>query len=115
MVLTSAVLLQGDWGTQFGMLIQYLAEAREAGLADPTIADLTLPELQVHQPSFAHVKATAFCTSAHLHMHMQTQQLCLNLMLACLALIISLVLYFHVLLHGVCNQLSESCCNGTNI
>ena len=36
-------------------------------------------------------------------------------MLACLALIISLVLYFHVLLHGVCNQLSESCCNGTNI
>ena len=29
------------------MLIQYLDEAREGGLADPTIADLSLPELQV--------------------------------------------------------------------
>lgn len=36
----------GDWGTQFGMLIQFLAEARPDGLADPTIADLALPELQ---------------------------------------------------------------------
>ncbi len=41
------VVLQGDWGTQFGMLIQFLAEARPDGLADPTIADLALPELQV--------------------------------------------------------------------
>ena len=29
------------------MLIQFLAEARPDGLADPTIADLALPELQV--------------------------------------------------------------------
>ena len=42
-----SALLQGDWGTQFGMLIQFLAEARPQGLADPTIADLALPELQV--------------------------------------------------------------------
>lgn len=41
------IVLQGDWGTQFGMLIQFLAEARPDGLADPTIADLALPELQV--------------------------------------------------------------------
>ncbi len=42
------IVLQGDWGTQFGMLIQFLAEARPDGLADPTIADLALPELQVY-------------------------------------------------------------------
>lgn len=41
------VCVQGDWGTQFGMLIQFLAEAREAGLADPSIAKLSLAELQV--------------------------------------------------------------------
>jgi len=48
-------VLQGDWGTQFGMLIQFLAEARPDGLADPTIADLALPELQV-------CFCLAFCT-----------------------------------------------------
>lgn len=43
----AGIVSQGDWGTQFGMLIQFLAEARPDGLADPTIADLALPELQV--------------------------------------------------------------------
>ncbi|KAL3157657.1 hypothetical protein ABBQ32_012100 [Trebouxia sp. C0010 RCD-2024] len=36
----------GDWGTQFGMLIQFLAEAGPGGLTDPAIADLELPQLQ---------------------------------------------------------------------
>jgi hypothetical protein len=34
---------QGDWGTQFGMLIQYMAEKREGGLnaaTDEDVADL---------------------------------------------------------------------------
>ena len=39
--------LQGDWGTQFGMLIQFLAEEAPGGLTDPSIADLELPQLQV--------------------------------------------------------------------
>jgi hypothetical protein len=41
--LTSPPLLQGDWGTQFGMLIQYMAEKREGGLnaaTDEDVADL---------------------------------------------------------------------------
>ena len=38
--------LQGDWGTQFGMLIQFLAEEAPGGLTDPSIADLELPQLQ---------------------------------------------------------------------
>lgn len=40
-------VLQGDWGTQFGMLIQFLAEQGSGGLTDPAIADLELPQLQV--------------------------------------------------------------------
>ncbi len=35
--------LQGDWGTQFGMLIQYIAEKRPEGLnaaSDEDVADL---------------------------------------------------------------------------
>lgn len=40
-------VLQGDWGTQFGMLIQFLAEAGPGGLTDPAVADLELPQLQV--------------------------------------------------------------------
>jgi arginyl-tRNA synthetase len=36
----------GDWGTQFGMLIQYLAEKREGGLQDPTLADMDISDLQ---------------------------------------------------------------------
>ena len=40
-------VLQGDWGTQFGMLIQFLAEAGSGGLTDPAIADMELPQLQV--------------------------------------------------------------------
>lgn len=35
--------MQGDWGTQFGMLIQYMAEKREGGLnaaTDEDVADL---------------------------------------------------------------------------
>ena len=40
-------VVQGDWGTQFGMLIQFLAEAGPGGLTDPAIADLELPQLQV--------------------------------------------------------------------
>lgn len=43
--------LQGDWGTQFGMLIQFLSEAGPGGLTDPAIADLELPQLQVCLPS----------------------------------------------------------------
>ena len=40
--------VQGDWGTQFGMLIQYLAESRPGGLADPTISELAIHDLQVN-------------------------------------------------------------------
>ena len=35
--------MQGDWGTQFGMLIQYMAEKRPGGLnaaTDEDVADL---------------------------------------------------------------------------
>lgn len=35
--------MQGDWGTQFGMLIQHIEESREGGLAGTTteeVADL---------------------------------------------------------------------------
>ena len=39
------------------MLIQYLDEAREGGLADPTIADLSLPELQVCAIALSNVEA----------------------------------------------------------
>eukprot|EP00891_Asterochloris_glomerata_P008140 jgi/Astpho2/8140/fgenesh1_pm.00120_%23_27_t len=36
----------GDWGTQFGMLIEHLNETRSGGLADPSIADMSIAELQ---------------------------------------------------------------------
>ena len=60
--------LQGDWGTQFGMLIQFMSESRPGGLADPTIAELAISDLQVsqltnsmhHQP--AAVWRVAACT-----------------------------------------------------
>lgn len=39
--------MQGDWGTQFGMLIQYLEEDRPEGLADPSISELAISDLQV--------------------------------------------------------------------
>ena len=32
--------MQGDWGTQFGMLIQNIAETREGGLAGTTVEDV---------------------------------------------------------------------------
>lgn len=41
--------MQGDWGTQFGMLIQFMSESRSGGLADPTIAELAISDLQVSQ------------------------------------------------------------------
>lgn len=55
------VLLQGDWGTQFGMLIQYLAESRPGGLADPTISELAIHDLQVI--SCSSVTTASFCTA----------------------------------------------------
>ena len=55
------VLSQGDWGTQFGMLIQYLAESRPGGLADPTISELAIHDLQVIFCSS--VTTAIFCTS----------------------------------------------------
>lgn len=57
-VLHCVGLMQGDWGTQFGMLIQYLEEDRPAGLADPSISELAIADLQV-----------CSCLSAHVAMH----------------------------------------------
>jgi len=41
------VRAQGDWGTQFGMLIQHLDDSREGGLAgggaDEDVKDLQVP------------------------------------------------------------------------
>ena len=31
---------QGDWGTQFGMLIQHISESREGGLAGTTVEEV---------------------------------------------------------------------------
>lgn len=42
--------LQGDWGTQFGMLIQYMAEKRPEGLnatSDEDVADLQVSLFRV--------------------------------------------------------------------
>ncbi len=38
--------MQGDWGTQFGMLIQYIAESRPGGINDTNIEHEDLSELQ---------------------------------------------------------------------
>ena len=56
--------VQGDWGTQFGMLIEHLNETRSGGLADPSIADMSIAELQV---GFAlpGVAAQAVCRFQH--------------------------------------------------
>lgn len=56
--------MQGDWGTQFGMLIEHLNETRSGGLADPSIADMSIAELQV---GFAlpSVAAQAVCRLQH--------------------------------------------------
>lgn len=43
--------LQGDWGTQFGMLIQYMAEKRPEGLNAATDEDVA--DLQVSARSLA--------------------------------------------------------------
>ena len=40
--------LQGDWGTQFGMLIQHIAETREGGLQGTTTEDVS--DLQAWPP-----------------------------------------------------------------
>lgn len=39
-------LVQGDWGTQFGMLIQYIAESRPGGINDTNIEHEDLGQLQ---------------------------------------------------------------------
>lgn len=36
-----ATVSQGDWGTQFGMLIQHIDESREGGLAGTTVEDVS--------------------------------------------------------------------------
>lgn len=63
--------MQGDWGTQFGMLIQYLEESRPAGLADPSIADLAISDLQVGsfpaQPLFTHMLTSYICSRTSQH------------------------------------------------
>ena len=42
-------LSQGDWGTQFGMLIQNIKESRENGLAGTTVEEVSnLQELYRH-------------------------------------------------------------------
>ena len=60
----AASAVQGDWGTQFGMLIEHLNETRSGGLADPSIADMSIAELQV---GFAlpGVAAQAVCRFTH--------------------------------------------------
>ena len=44
-LLTSMPAVQGDWGTQFGMLIQQIAETREGGLE--AISDADVSDLEV--------------------------------------------------------------------
>ena len=41
--------MQGDWGTQFGMLIQHLDDSREGGLAGGA-AEEDVKDLQVWAP-----------------------------------------------------------------
>ena len=49
--------MQGDWGTQFGMLIQYIAEKREGGLNASTEEDVA--DLQVRVGASG--SASCFC------------------------------------------------------
>ena len=59
--------VQGDWGTQFGMLIEHLNETRSGGLADPSIADMSISELQVglHCPALLLRLCANFNMTAH--------------------------------------------------